>query len=99
MTCRTCSGRFDLEHLFTWTHHGAPAPMHPNYSAELEGLSSGRRLTVLGPGARVVVSEQAGDYAGLTGRVIKRGRTRYHVRLSRGGGVLALPFAWVQRAR
>lgn len=99
LTCRECSRRFDLEHLFTWTRHGLPADMHPNYTAELAGLRTGRRLTLLHNGSRVVLTAEAGDYAGLTGRILKRGRTRYHVRILDDGGVLQLPFAWVQRCR
>lgn len=97
MTCRKCSDSFDLEHLFTWTRHGQVAPMHPNYTAEWDDLHGGSRLVLLGNGTRVVVTAEAGDYAGRTGRILKRGRTRYHVRLSSDDGVLALPFAWVQR--
>lgn len=99
MTCRECSGRFDLAHLFSWTHHGRGVPMHPNYIAELERLMSGRRAVVLPRGARVRLTAEAGEYAGATGRIVKRGRTRYHVRLPSGAGVLQVPFAYVQRAR
>lgn len=97
MTCRECSGRFDLDHLFTWTREGQPAPMHPNYTAELLGLRTGRRASVLRNGTRVVVTADAGEHAGRTGRILKRGRTRYHVRLADNGGVLSVPFAWVRR--
>lgn len=97
MTCRQCSTRFDLAHLFTWTHHGRVAVMHPNYDAELERLLTGRRLVLLARGTRVRVTEEAGEWAGRTGRVAKIGRTRYHVRLDGGEGVLQVPFAWVAR--
>jgi len=98
MTCSTCSRRFDLAHLFTWTHHGRVATMHPNYTAELDRLRGGERLVLLPQGARVRVSAEAGaEWAGLVGRVLKRGRTRYHVRLPGGRGVLQVPFAWVER--
>ena len=99
MTCSECSRGFDLAHLFTWTHHGRVAVMHPNYELELERLRQGRSLALLPRGAQVRVTGAAGGYAGMTGRVVKQGRTRYHVRLSGGQGLLQVPFAWVERTR
>jgi hypothetical protein len=43
LTCGLCSSVFDLAFVYTWTHHGKPAVLHPNYEAELERLRQGRR--------------------------------------------------------
>jgi len=93
--CSECSSTFALEHLLTWTYHGRPAAMHPNYLAELAAIREGRRLTILGVGsvARVVVP---GPYDGRLGTILKRGRTSYHLRIEEG--VLRVPFAGVQPA-
>lgn len=91
-TCGECSPTFDLEQVLTWTFHGRAVPMHPNYEAELTALRRGTpapTLTLL-PGDRVVIRAQ-GPYDGVVGTVVKRGRSRYHVRVS--GGVLTVPFA------
>ena len=93
MTCAACSRRFDLTHLVTWTYRGLPAPMHPNYDAELARLRSGE-LTVLLPVGAAVRVTAAGDHHGTEARVVKRGRTRYHLRVGRQ--VLTVPFAWVE---
>lgn len=35
-SCSTClPGRFSVDHILEWTHHGQPAAMHPRYVAEL----------------------------------------------------------------
>ena len=97
-SCRTCSPSFDVEHLLTWTFQGRPAAMLPCYRAALE------RLTGSGaPGSASVVPVRMGDrvrivipgsqYDGLTGTLVKRGRTRYHLRV--GGSVMTVPFAMV----
>jgi hypothetical protein len=38
LTCGLCSSVFDLDHVYTWTHHGKPAQMLPKYDAELARL-------------------------------------------------------------
>ena len=38
LTCGLCSRSFDLDHVYTWTHHGRPAVLHPKYEAELARL-------------------------------------------------------------
>lgn len=92
-TCAACAPRFDLANLLTWTHHGRPARLHPNYEAELEQLRSGRRRVVLPVGARARVTA-VGAHHGRVGRVVKRGRTSYHLRT--GTVVLRVPFAHVE---
>jgi predicted SprT family Zn-dependent metalloprotease len=37
-SCARCSSGFSLDAVFTWTHRGRPAPMHPRYLAELARL-------------------------------------------------------------
>jgi predicted SprT family Zn-dependent metalloprotease len=96
VTCGTCSDRFDLAHLYEWTHHGRPAAMHPNYTAELERLRAGEYVVLLPVGSRARVTVP-GDHHGVIGRIIKRGRTSYHLRTGRE--VLRVPFAFVEPAR
>jgi predicted SprT family Zn-dependent metalloprotease len=94
LSCVQCSRTFSVDHLFEWTYHGRPARMHPNYEAELAALRSGARLTVQPVGTRVrVVAE--GEFEGRVGKVLKHGRTSYHVRLPEG--VLRVPFALAER--
>jgi predicted SprT family Zn-dependent metalloprotease len=95
LTCGLCSSTFDLAHLYTWTHHGKPAVLHPNYEAELARLREGRHTVLLPVGARVRVTV-AGEHHGTVGRVAKRGRTSYHLRAGRR--LLRVPFAWVEPA-
>jgi len=91
--CGLCTSSFDLAHVFEWTHRGRPAPMHPNYVAELAAIQAGDRALLLPVGARVRVTAP-GDFSGRVGTIIKRGRTRYHVRLSEG--VLGVVMAGVE---
>ncbi|MGA8258334.1 MAG: SprT-like domain-containing protein [Nocardioides sp.] len=95
MTCGQCSSRFDLAHVFTWTHHGRPAELHPNYQAELERVRAGKPLVLLRVGSRARVTAP-GEYQGHVGKVVKRGRTSYHLRAGRE--VVRVPFAWVEPA-
>jgi predicted SprT family Zn-dependent metalloprotease len=95
LTCGLCSSTFDLTHVYTWTHHGRPAVLHPNYEAELARLLDGRHTVLLPVGARVRVTV-AGEHHGTVGRVAKRGRTSYHLRAGRR--LLRVPFAWVEPA-
>jgi hypothetical protein len=64
--------------------------MHPNYQAELDALQSGRSLLRLPVGTRVRVT-LAGEFYGAEGRVVKVGRTSYHVKVQ--GAVLRVVFA------
>ena len=94
MTCGKCSRTFDLEHVLAWTHHGKPAVMHPNYEAELARLRAGQSLVLLRVGSKVRVTAP-GEHHGVVGKVVKRGRTSYHLRAR--GGVLRVPFSLVER--
>jgi hypothetical protein len=96
-SCRRCSPRFDRTALFAWTYRGHPAPLHPTYAAELARLQA----TVAAPAAEPRVGDQvrmtgAGKYGGLTGTIVKQGRTRYQVRTSKG--LLNAPFSMVEPA-
>lgn len=92
-TCGTCSSTFDLAHIYSWTHHGRPVAMHPNYVAELERLRVGGHIVLLPRGARARITAP-GDFEGVVGRVIKHGRTSYHLRAGRT--VVRVPFACVE---
>lgn len=95
--CRQCGPTFDLAHLLTWTQHGREVPMSPAYDAQLRRIRAtdpvGPPLVVLRPGDRARVVAQ-GRYHGAVGSVVKRGRTRYHLRIPEG--VLTVPFALVE---
>ena len=93
MSCSRCLPRFDVAHLLSWTHHGRPAAMHPNYVAELARLETGERATWIRVGGRARITVD-GEHHGRVGRVVKRGRTSYHLRV--GSTVFRVPFAWVE---
>lgn len=96
LTCGLCSSTFDLAHVYTWSHRGRPAVMHPNYEAELARLREGGHTVLLPVGARVRVTVE-GEHHGTVARVAKRGRTSYHLRVGRRV-LLRVPFAWVEPA-
>jgi predicted SprT family Zn-dependent metalloprotease len=96
MSCAQCRPVFSPEHVFEWTFRGRPAVMHPNYVAELESLRSGRGLRRVPVGGKVRVTAP-GEFHGREGRVLKVGRTSYHVRLAEG--VLRVVFAAAEPVR
>ncbi len=95
-SCPRCSPEFDRNHLFRWLFHGRAVAMHPSYAAQLRALDApagGALTTVKGAPVTAGTAVQitaAGKYRGTVGVVVKRGRTRYHVRL--GDGVVTVPF-------
>lgn len=94
--CSRCTGP-QGDRILEWTFAGQRVPMHPNYVAELEAFLSQGPLQApgrLAPG-EVVRVRASGRYAGQVGPIVKRGRTRYHVRIP--GGILTVPFALVER--
>ncbi|MDQ2758682.1 MAG: SprT-like domain-containing protein [Actinomycetota bacterium] len=93
VTCGQCTRRFDLRHLLTWTHRGEPGVMHVNYTAELEALRTGTTPVVALPVGTPVRITVPGRYAGRSGHIVRRGRTRFHVRC--GALVIEVPFAGV----
>lgn len=95
-SCSECSPRFDVAARYTWTHRGRPAAMDPRYDAELARLRDGVPApapALVGVGDRVRLTG-TGKYAGLTGTVEKRGRTRYQVRTR--AGLLSVSFTLAQ---
>jgi len=105
-SCVECSPRFSVEHLITWTYRGEPAPMTASYRAQLaraiardtesEAEPALFELPVQ-PGDRLRISSPGSRYDGLTGTLVKRGRTRYHLQVGRS--VLTVPFALARPAR
>lgn len=98
-SCRECSRAFDPEAIFTWTHHGQPAVMPPSYLRQLAAVRVAAERA--GSGDLVAVGDRVriltpGRYQGVVGVVVKRGRTRFHVR--RRGSVLTVPFDHVEAA-
>ncbi|MGN0064780.1 MAG: SprT-like domain-containing protein [Nocardioides sp.] len=89
--CRQCTGEF-AERVFSWTHHGRAAPMHPQYEEELAALRAGTLRVRFAEGSRVRITAH-GRWHGAQGVVVKRGRTRYHVQTGRH--LLTVPFAGV----
>lgn len=97
-SCRDCSPRFDRFAVFAWTYRGHPAPLHPTYAAELTRIQTANPTK---PRAQIKIGDLvrltgAGKYAGLTGTVVKRGRTRYQVKTPKG--LLNAPFPLVEPA-
>ncbi|WP_459984774.1 SprT-like domain-containing protein [Nocardioides sp. AN3] len=95
LLCARCSTRPTGERVFEWFHRGRPAPLHPNYVAELRGILEGRRLVRLAVGSRARIIAP-GDFKGRVGTVVKTGRTRYHVKVREG--VLMVLHAGVEPA-
>lgn len=95
--CTVCRGP-ERDRVVEWTFHGRKVAMHPNYVAELESFLLGVPHRAPGRfGAGQVVRICApGEFDGLVGPIVQRGRTRYRVRVPEG--VLSVPFAWVEAA-
>lgn len=93
--CGRCRGP-EHDRVLDWTYRGRRVAMHPNYVAALEAFLRGRPDQApgcLAPGSTIRILA-SGRYHGVVGSVVKRGRTRYHVRTS--GGLLTVPFAFVE---
>lgn len=101
-SCTRCSRMFSRDHLISWTHRGARVPMGEAYDAALARLLARPepvatadgppvRAPRVGQRARVVA---AGRYEGVVGTVLKRGRTRFHLRVR--DQVLTVPFALLE---
>jgi predicted SprT family Zn-dependent metalloprotease len=100
MSCPDCRPTFSAHHLLEWTYRGRPATMHPNYLAELESLTTGRAIRRVGVGGWVRVT-LPGEYFGVEGRVVKLGRTSYHLEVpgrARRGYLLRVVFAGAEPA-
>ena len=99
-SCTTCAPGFDVTHLLSWTYRGEAVPMLPGYRAELERITRAapvrEQAVRVGPGDRVRIVVPGHKYDGVAGTLIRRGRTRYHLRV--GGSVLTVPFSMVEPA-
>ena len=67
--------------------------MHVNYTAELAALRSGTTPTAALPVGTPVRITVPGRYAGRSGHIVRRGRSRFRVQC--GGLLLEVPFAGV----
>ncbi|GAA2532395.1 SprT-like domain-containing protein [Winogradskya humida] len=99
-SCTHCSRVFTVAALYTWTYRGEPADMDPRYDAELSRIQAARSAPAPIPaqlrvGDRVRLTS-TGKYADLTGTIVKRGRSRYHVNTR--AGMLSVAFTAVVRA-
>lgn len=95
--CARCSPVFDRRFLLSWTYRGSPVPEladptegEPSRApaearVDPAGVRPGERLRVVAPGR----------YDGVVGILVKRGRTRFHLRVGRS--VLTVPFGLVER--
>ncbi|HEU5038881.1 MAG TPA: SprT-like domain-containing protein [Nocardioides sp.] len=95
-SCTICSSTFSRQHLFTWTFRGAPAPMTVRYEAELARLRAREIEPVEVPirvrlGETLRITAPGSKYDGVSGTLVKRGRTRYHLQVGRS--VMTVPFA------
>lgn len=95
-SCGRCSSTFDARHLFTWHYRGRTVAMGAGYEAHLARLQGDAVETVaplrLGERMRIVAR---GQHHGVVGTLVKRGRTRVHLRVD--DGVLTVPFALAER--
>ncbi len=99
-SCARCSRTFDRRFLLAWTRRGVPVPgasplpdggtpggaSRPSPVPDPADVEPGDRLRVTVPGR----------YHGVVGVLVKRGRTRFHLRVRRG--VLTVPFGGAERA-
>ena len=97
-SCPTCSSTFSVDHVFGWTYRGAPAAMTAGYRADLARLRAraaeqAEQLDLTVPvrlGDTLQISAPGSKYDGVRGTLVKRGRTRYHLRVGRA--VMTVPF-------
>lgn len=99
-SCARCSPGFDPRHLLGWTHRGVPVPGLSRLPDAGTRAGASRPSAVpdpagVGPGDRLRVTVP-GRYHGVIGVLVKRGRTRFHLRVRRG--VLTVPFGGVEPA-
>lgn len=95
--CARCSPVFDRRYLLTWTYRGRPVPELGDLTdGEPRLVPAGARVDPAGvrPGERLRVVAP-GRYDGVVGTLVKRGRTRFHLRVGRS--VLTVPFGLVER--
>ncbi|MFK5633490.1 MULTISPECIES: SprT-like domain-containing protein [unclassified Ornithinimicrobium] len=96
LLCARCRGVTDVERVLDWWLDGRPVgheqlgPVVAGTLAQLQGAPPTDRSALLRPGALLRVGG-GGRHGGTTGRVVRRGRTRYLVEVP--GGRLYVPFA------
>ncbi|WP_432487567.1 SprT-like domain-containing protein [Kineococcus sp. SYSU DK018] len=106
VACGACARGFSPEHLLTWHLDGREVPvteMGDRYRADHRALRAGL-LGAPGPAGALPAPPLpvgtavrllgTGRYAGLSGRVLRRARTRYHVQTA--AGVLTAAFTAVE---
>jgi predicted SprT family Zn-dependent metalloprotease len=99
LLCARCRGVADTDRVLHWSLDGRPVrheqlgPVVAGTLAQLQGAASGGAPVLLPAGAVVRVGG-GGRHGGTTGRVVRRGRTRYLVQVP--GGRLYVPFALAQ---
>ncbi|ABS02736.1 SprT-like domain-containing protein [Kineococcus radiotolerans] len=100
VACGRCGRSFDAANVLRWTHRDQDVPleaMTPAYQREWARLRSAPAATPVPvpapdlPVGTVVRVGGTGRFAGATGRVVRRGRTRYRVQV--GERLLTIPFA------
>jgi predicted SprT family Zn-dependent metalloprotease len=100
VACGSCGGSFDRANVLRWSYQGQEVPleeMTTGYRQEWARLQSGSASVPVPqrlPVGTVVRVGGSGRFAGATGRIVGRGRTRYHVQVGRG--VLTVPFPLAQ---
>jgi len=103
-SCTQCKpGVFSPDHILEWRFHGEVAPMHPAYVVELARIHDVRddlrvvtKATASVPIGGSVRITARGRFHGTVGTVVKRGRTRYHVKIR--GGLVTVPFGYAEPA-
>ena len=100
VACGRCASAFDPANALRWSVGGREVPLEEMplaYRREWARLLDGSATTAAPqsfPVGTVVRLVGGGRYAGLTGRIVGRGRTRYRVQV--GSGVLTVPFPLAQ---
>jgi len=99
VSCSQCSPAFDPEVVIEWTFRGRPVSMGSAYTADLAEVRRRQGMAAaaaarddpsgvapplpLPPGTSVRIMGE-GRYAGIIGRIIAGGRTRYHIVTAHG---------------
>ena len=111
LSCQECSRRFDSAFIFEWAYRGRPADLPAAYLAELGEIrrldellsakpihlqpASERSALAVFPVGTAVIIDGGWSLSEMTGRIFKRGRTRYEVLTARG--VVSVPAISVRR--
>ena len=92
------SAEYDAQVAALRARAAASAAAGPGAAASHPGLSLVASATRAAPGdlRQQSTLPAPGKYYGVVGQVVKRGRTRYHLRIP--AGVLTVPFALVEAA-